>query len=881
MKAGFLLLVLSFFTAISFCQQLQLGGLAASDKTLVLVGNSRENQLNQSRTLRQIAYLNFDDTKEKIQFAPQLPNQWNWVALFNVPSKGKNLNFFMYDGWMAATERITSNHRLRRFEADITANISSNAYHIAFQRKQVVENEVFMLVVSPRKQKVVIQLQKGQFGIDRKLEYDMNEWEAKFVHIVIPPAEYTVITWQPEQTDRKQQPLTHWKFGFDNTESKATPVGAGKPSSQLKWTDITVPHTWNATDIFDSRNVKDALNIMTLFKRDAGWYKTNFTIPATEKGKDHHLHFLGANQVTEAWLNGKYLGKHIGGYTGFTFPLTKHLRYGQPNELVVKVDSRFDYDIPPHTADYNFLGGIYREVYLVTTNASQVQQVKFTTPKVSHKNAAIDIQTRFSNNNGAVKKIVTNLVNPYNEIMESWVLLPTTSQQSISIKDTIKNPILWSPASPTLYQLYTTLYDANGNTLDQTKETIGFRYFDFSADSGFSLNGERLKLKGVNVHQDYLNKGWAVDSAQKRADYIWMKKMGVNYVRMSHYPKHPYELHLCDSLGFIVWEEIPVVNTVGRDAFIANAKEMMKETIERDYNRPSVVFWGVGNEYYRNFFTPDDAEYALKCTKEVAAVCKRMDPLRYTIQAQNDLVDYRIFALTDIQGRNRYFGWYEKTYDDFEHEMTEEHKKNPGWRLLVSEYGAEGKYGYHVKDPKVFDHSETYQINFHKAYWRVIDKYPYLAGGTIWNMFDFASFAKIGNSPHINKKGMLTFDRKPKDVFYYYQSVWTDEAMVRIAGHTNTHRRTVAGTATPIEVFSNADEVTLFVNGIPQEKKQKGVDWIWKLTLPEGYHTIKAVATKQGVTVMDETAFYLRVVKSDEATEATKDLDGDGFIPKP
>lgn len=897
MKTSFLLFLLFFCAGNGFSQQLQPGGHAANGTILTLVGNSKENQLNQTKSPAQIAYLNFNDTKEKIQFAPQLPNKWNWVALFNVNSKGKKLNFFMYDGWMAATERITSNHRLRRFETDITANISSNAYHIAFQRKQVVENEVFILVVSPKKQKVILQLSKEQFGVERKIEYDMNEWEAKFVHIVMPPQEYTVITWQPEITDRKQQPIRNWKFLLDDDRNKEKTIlnetkfpviennesgmAQPMPSNKLKWSEVSVPHTWNTTDIFDSRNFKDSINIMELFKRGIGWYKTTISIPVTEKNKTHQLHFLGANQVAEAWFNGKYLGKHLGGYTGFTFNINKHLRYGAPNSLVVKVDNKFDYDIPPHTADYNFLGGIYREVYLVTTNPSQIQHVKFTTPKVSHKNAAIDIQTNFINSNGAVKKVVINLINPYNEIIESWVQHPSSSQQTITINDTIKNPILWNPSSPTLYQLYTILYDANGKALDQTKETIGFRYFDFKADSGFYLNGERLKLKGVNVHQDYLNKGWAVDSAQKRTDYLWMKKMGVNFIRMSHYPKHPYELHLCDSLGFIVWEEVPVVNTVGRDAFITNAKQMMKETIERDYNRPSAIFWGVGNEYYRNFFTAEDAEYALKCTKEVAAVCKTMDPHRYTIQAQNDLVDNRILSFTDIQGRNRYFGWYEKTYNDFEPEMEEEHKKHPDWKLLVSEYGAEGKFGYHVNNPKIFDHSETYQINFHKAYWRTMEKYAYLAGGTIWNMFDFASFAKIGNSPHINKKGMLTFDRKPKDVFYYYQSAWTEEAMVRIAGHTNTHRRTVTGSTTPVEIFSNADEVELFVNGVSQGKKQKALDWIWNINLTEGYHKIKTVATKQGVTVTDETAFYLRIVKTLEEIENIKDLDGDGFAPNP
>ncbi len=866
------LLVLLLLGGNASAQQMAMGGLAAGGKTLVLTPDAAENQRIQSMALPAVSYLHWDAGKEKTQFAPQLPQGWNWVALFNTDVKGKQRNFFLYDGWMAATERIATNHRLRRFEEDITAKIASNVYHMAFQRKQVVENEVFMLLVSPKKQRVKVNLYKAQFGVERTLEYDMEAWEAKFVHLVMPPPEYTVITWQPEKTDRAQQPLNQWQFYLDSSSTKG-------PAQLMnaRFAPVQVPHTWNATDIFDNRNVKDTINVMQLFKRGVGWYKTTFSLSLSEKSKQHQLHFLGANQVAEAWLNGQYLGKHTGGYTGFRFAISPFLRYGQPNQLLVKVDNRFNYDIPPHTADYNFLGGLYREVYLETANTAHVQQIRFATPRVSHKNAAVDIRVQITNPQKKPQKLVVNLVNPYQEIMQSWVLRPNEGQTDFRIQDTIKNPLLWSTTTPTLYQLYTTLYDADGKPLDQIKENVGFRHFDFRADSGFYLNGEPLKLKGVNVHQDYLNKGWAVDSAQKRADYLWMKQMGVNYVRMSHYPKHPYELHLCDSLGFVVWEEIPVVNTVGRDAFIANAKTMMQETIERDYNRPSVVFWGVGNEYYRNFFTQEDASYALKCTQEVAALCKRLDPYRFNIQAQNDLVDERIMPLTDIQGRNRYFGWYEKTFADFGPEMEEEHRKHPQWKLLISEYGAEGKYGHHVINPKVFDHSETYQVQFHKAYWQTISSQPYLAGGTIWNMFDFASFAKIGNSPHINKKGMLTFDRKPKDVFYYYQSVWTDAPMVRIAGHTNTHRRAVTGNSTPIEVFSNADAVELFVNGISQGKQQKAIDWIWNVNLPEGYHRIKTVAVKQGITVTDETAFYLRLVKNAEAAQAIQDLDGDGF----
>jgi beta-galactosidase len=868
--------LLLFFVLFSKAQNLVVGGLGNAKANLVLLSNSKINKENELKAPNHIPYLHFNDTSSKINFSPLLPNNQNWVALFNVNTKGKKLNFFMYDGWMASTERITTNHRLRRFEEDITNKISSNAYHMAFQRKQAVENEVFMLVVSPKDGEVKIELSKAQFGVQRTLTYNMKAWEAKFVHIVMPPQEYTVITWSAEQTDRTNTAIKNWKFLHTNDDKNQSQIVAATKTKSSNWQSITIPHTWNTTDVFDSRNFKDTINIMELFKRGIGWYTTSLNIALAEKNKNNQLHFLGANQITEVWVNGSFVGKHIGGYTGFTFNLNKHLRVGN-NTVLVKVDSRYNFDVPPHTADYNFLGGLYREVLWQTTNNNYITNTKITTPKVSHKNAAIQIQSTFSNT-GAAKKIITNLINPYNEIMQSWVQPILPNQTNISIFDTIKNPILWSTKNPTLYKVYSTLYDANDKALDQTIETMGFRFFNFTADNGFSLNGETLKLKGVNVHQDYLNKGWAIDSAQKLQDYLLMKKMGVNYVRMSHYPKHPYELHLCDSLGFVVWEEIPVVNTVGTEAFIANATMMMQEVIERDYNRPSVIFWGVGNEYYRNFFSEQVANYAIQCTKEVAAICKKLDPYRYTIQAQNDLVDNRILELTDVQGRNRYFGWYEKTYNDFEHEMEEEHKKNPTWKLLVSEYGAEGKYGYHVNNPKIFDHSETYQVNFHKAYWKVIEAKPYIAGGTIWNMFDFASFAKIGNSPHINKKGMMSFDRKPKDVFYYYQSVWTDDLMVHIAGHTNTHRKTIQGNTTPIEVFSNATDVELFVNGISQGKKQKGGnDWIWNVDLKEGYHNIKAIATLHGEVKTSETSFYLRVVKSLDNKEDLKDLDGDGF----
>ncbi|MFZ5972150.1 MAG: glycoside hydrolase family 2 protein [Bacteroidota bacterium] len=853
--ALFILFVLSYF--ISYPQSPVSGGLQ-NNKTLILTPSPEDNKRLEGKNPFEVDFLGLKENSISFEFSPKLPKEWNWVALFNVSLKGKTINTFYYDSWVATDQsRIITNGRRRNFDVDITKQIKSNAYHIAFQRKQVAENEVFILIVSPAKQKVIVEIDKEQFGVSRRLMYDMEANEAKFVHIVIPPKEYTVVTWQKENTPAQKILLSKgWKF------HKGDVRGAEAENfDDARWEDVNIPHTWNASDLFDYRNFKDSIDITEMIWRGVGWYRKQFIAQESWKGKYTKVNFLGANQVAEVFINGKFVGKHVGGYTDFHYDISPYLEYGKPNTLAVKVDNRFDYDIPPHTADYNMLGGIYREVEILSLNPVFISKVHITTPAVNIDSARVEVSAILNNKLQVDKSVtlLTNLINPYNEIIQSKI---QTVRVKAGVKasfqtvfEKVEKPLLWSPDYPNLYRISTTLYEPSGTlqtkgaALDQRFDNMGFRFYSFDANKGLNFNGKALKMKGVNVHQDYMHKGWAVDKKQKREDFVHIKKMGANYVRLSHYPHHPYVLDLCDSLGLMVWSEIPVVNTVGKEKFIENAVKMMEEMITRDINHPSILIWGVGNEYYRNFFNKEDAEYALKSTDAVAKKVKELDPYRPTIQAQNDLVDDRIMRLTDLQGRNRYMGWYEKTYDDFEHEMKKDHEKYPDWKMIVSEYGAEGKYGYHVNNPTLFDHSETYQINLHKAYWKVIRDNDFIIGGTIWNMFDFASWAKIGNIPHINQKGMMTYDRKPKSVYYYYQSQWTEEPMVYIYSHTHVHRSGNPNEKQDIEVFSNCDEVELFLNGISQGKQAKSYGYIWKVTYNQGVNDVKAIGHKQGETV--------------------------------
>jgi beta-galactosidase len=230
--------------------------------------------------------------------------------------------------------------------------------------------------------------------------------------------------------------------------------------------------------------------------------------------------------------------------------------------------------------------------------------------------------------------------------------------------------------------------------------------------------------------------------------------------------------------------------------------------------------------------------------------------------------------LTDIQGRNRYFGWYEKTYNEFDQELKEEHKKHPDWKVLVSEYGAEGKHAYHLNEPALFDHSESYQVNLHKAYWKSIRENDFVLGGTIWNIFDFASFAKVGNIPHVNQKGMMTYDRKPKSVYFYYQSEWTTEPMIYIHSHTWTHRYGQPGEKQPMEVFSNCENVELFVNGKSQGIRKKVDGYVWLAEFTPGTNDLKAVGTKEGETV--KTRMQLNFIHGTDQKKEKTVGKGDG-----
>ncbi len=885
-----LLISLILMSCSLHAQKLFQGGLQG-DEPLILTphGILKEDPL----TTKLLGYEEMNDPHFDLKFAPELPEEMTWIAAFNLPYGEARTNIFFYDSWVGTSKSILTNARRRKFPNDITKKVKSNAYHIAIQREFMVENEAYLLVVSPKKQKVVVELPEEIFKTDRLLEYQMEAWEAKFIHVVVPPEEHTVVLWDQEPT-RTVLPLQDgWAFHYEKKMTGGTAAEwfqhhPFKEGAKVVGEEVQVPHVFDYQSHHDYRNYKDTLDITEMYARGTGWYKTRFYAKAAWEVQHTQLQFLGANTRADVWLNGHYLGKHENGYTGFHYGIDRQLNYGAENELIVRVDNRYHKDYQPHTADYNSQGGLYREVQLVVHNKAFVKDVFVTTPKVSPTNAQVNVTTTVRNlgNKATSYTVMTNLVNPYHEIMASAiqkVQLPSDGRK-IKITETftdLKNPMLWGPDHPHRYKIVISVIDSQGSLLDQQSDYFGIRFFEFHKDTGFSLNGEQLKLHGVNIHQDDFKKGWAMDSTARKRDYLLMKEMGVNFIRLSHYPHHPHSLHLADSLGMMVWEEIPVVNSVGKKGFVKNVKKMTAAMVQRDRNHPSIILWGVGNEYYRDYLTDEVIEWSLKSTKGAIEAVKEYDITRPTVMAQNDLKDGKAMSLVDVQGRNKYIGWYTggSAYDgltepeEFSISMEQDRKEHPEWKMIVSEYGAEGKYGYHLRPEEAarFDHSETYQIRFHKTYWDYIEKTDWVAGSTLWNMFDFTSFAKVGNIPHINQKGMMTYDRKPKSLFYYYKSQWTTSPMVYLVSHTWTHRTGNPDEKQAIEVFSNCDMVELFVNEKSVGKLLQAEEWIWDVPLKEGYNHLKAVGTKDGQTTVDTLKIYF----SDVVTQSKKSTGSD------
>ena len=676
-----------------------------------------------------------------------------------------------------------------------------------------------------------------------------------------------------------------WKF------TKGSPFEAQLAGcDDSSWETVNIPHTWNN---------KDADDETPGFYRGPAWYRKQLFVDKSQEGRQAVIYFEGANQEVRFYLNGQFVGEHKGGYTRFCFDITSHLRYGQENLFAIYVNNVYNPNIPPLSADFTFFGGIYRDVYLqfmnpvhIATNDYASSGVYIRTPEVNNSAASVEITTLLTNNTLQPAEIrVENIICDADgkEVKKTHAEIKLASGETktdISKKIKIDSPRLWDIDDPYRYMVYTRILDKKkGTLLDEVVNPLGLRWFKFDSEKGFFLNGKGRKLIGTARHQDYFQKGNALRDELHVQDVLLLKEMGGNFLRVSHYPQDPVIMEMCDKLGIVTSVEIPVVNAVTEtEKFLQNSVEMAKEMVRQDFNRPSVMIWGYMNEIFlRRPYTEgkqleDYYRFTEKVARALEATIREEDPSRYTMMAYHNMPQYyedaHLTEIPMIQGWNLYQGWYEPDINEFQRLLDRAHKVYRGKVLMVTEYGPGVDPGLHSYQPERFDFSQEYGLVYHKHYLREMMKRPFIAGSSLWNLNDFYSESRVDAVPHVNNKGVVGLNREKKDVYWFYKTALSRRPILVIGNREWKSRGGVVNTAQKeciqsVPVFSNAEEVELFVNNKSLGKKKVEDNYaLFDVPFVSGENLLEAVAVAGDSKLRDMLRIQFRLVGSQLKDEA-------------
>lgn len=676
-----------------------------------------------------------------------------------------------------------------------------------------------------------------------------------------------------------------WKF------TKGSPFEAQLAGcDDSSWETVNIPHTWNN---------KDADDETPGFYRGPAWYRKQLFVDKSQEGRQAVIYFEGANQEVRFYLNGQFVGEHKGGYTRFCFDITSHLRYGQENLFAIYVNNVYNPNIPPLSADFTFFGGIYRDVYLqfmnpvhIATNDYASSGVYIRTPEVNNSAASVEITTLLTNDMSQPTEIrVENIIcdadgKEVKKTQAEVKLAAGETKTDISKKIKIDSPRLWDIDDPYRYMVYTRILDKRkGTLLDEVVNPLGLRWFKFDSEKGFFLNGKGRKLIGTARHQDYFQKGNALRDELHVQDVLLLKEMGGNYLRVSHYPQDPVIMEMCDKLGIVTSVEIPVVNAVTEtEEFLHNSVEMAKEMVRQDFNRPSVMIWGYMNEIFlRRPYTEgkqleDYYRFTEKVARALEATIREEDPSRYTMMAYHNMPQYyedaHLTEIPMIQGWNLYQGWYEPDINEFQRLLDRAHKVYKGKVLMVTEYGPGVDPRVHSYQPERFDFSQEYGLVYHKHYLNEMMKRPFIAGSSLWNLNDFYSESRVDAVPHVNNKGVVGLNREKKDVYWFYKTALSRRPILVIGNREWKSRGGVVNTAQKeciqsVPVFSNAEEVELFVNNKSLGKKKIEDNYaLFDVPFVSGENLLEAVAVTGDNKLRDMLRIQFQLVGSQLKDEA-------------
>jgi beta-galactosidase len=600
-----------------------------------------------------------------------------------------------------------------------------------------------------------------------------------------------------------------WTFALGDTSDAPADPAFALPGGVT----VSLPHTWNGIDGQDGGGD---------YRRGTGWYRKTVRLEPSTEGKQLYLQFDGANAVTTVFVNGRRIGTHRGGFARFRFDVTRVLKQGADNLIAVKVSNAPFADVPPLDADFTFYGGIYRHVHLIATRSFAFScmdmgssGLAITQSNVGPLKAELRVQMRIANHGptGRTGSVRTRVLDKEGVEVAGHISplgVSPNSDSTVVHHILVRRPHLWDGRNdPYLYRVVAEVREGDRVT-DIVSAPLGVRSFSIDGNKGFILNGRSYDLHGVNKHQDRPRKGWAISERDMDEDFDLMKEIGATAIRLAHYQHPQHEYDLADSLGFIVWAEIPLVNRITPGhAFAKNAVQQLRELIRQNINHPSIVFWGIANEVtLREGMDPNPL------LKTLAAEVKREDPTRLSGIASAAGDNDRTDSHTDVTGFNKYFGWYYDSLAAFAKwaDRIQREKPRAAKFVGVTEYGAGASIAFHADSVKAMDHTEEYQCLYHETYWKAMGRRPFLWGTFVWNMFDFAVDSRNeGDTPGRNDKGLVTFDRRiRKDAFFWYKANWTPEPMVHITGRRFNPR---ASAFVTVKVYSNMATVELLVNG--------------------------------------------------------------------
>lgn len=626
-----------------------------------------------------------------------------------------------------------------------------------------------------------------------------------------------------------------WKFKNAEVEN-----GENPEINTTGWETVTVPHDWAISGKFDKSIDAQKIMVTENGEREAkfrtgrtgglphigiGWYRKSLKIPSSYKNKRINIEFDGAMSHAKVYLNGRFVGEWPYGYASFGFDVTEQVNFGGKNILAVRLENK------PFSSRWYPGAGLYRNVRMVVTNPIHVKQwgTYLTTPVIQNGKGTVNLKTTIQNKKGKNETVTveTQILSAQGAVVatlstDAEIAGETTVEQNLKVP----SPQLWSVETPVLYNAVTKIIK-NGKEIDNYKTPFGFRYFKFTADSGFFLNGKRVQLNGVCMHHDLGPLGAAVNLSALRFRMKLLQEMGCNSIRTSHNPPAPEMLELADEMGFLIldeafdeWKHGKVENGY-HTLWDKWTEKDLTAFIHRDRNHPSVIMWSTGNEI-REQGMDDGAQYC----RFLVDICHREDPTRPTTGGFDNwqgAIKNGFADIVDVPGWN-----YKPQHYKFIH------KNHPGWKMYASEtastVSSRGEY-FFPAEVKVMYTRKPYQCSsFDLEYpsWATSpdrefvaqDSFKFMAGEYVWTGFDYLGEPTPYNIQWPSRSsyfGIIDLCGIPKDRFYLYQSQWTNKEVLHLLPHWNWE----PGQKVSVHCYTSFDKGELFLNGKSLGVRQK------------------------------------------------------------